>query len=58
MSATVVSDSSPLNYLVLIDAVNVLPRIFSQVIIPEAVKRELTCSDTPLAVCAFFEDLP
>jgi predicted nucleic acid-binding protein len=33
----VVSDTSPLNYLVLIDAIHVLPLLYQTVLIPEAV---------------------
>jgi hypothetical protein len=35
---TVISDTSPLNYLVLIDLQDVLPALFGQVLIPEAVR--------------------
>ena len=42
MSAVVVSDATPLNYLVLINAVEVLPRLFSAVLIPPAVAAELS----------------
>ena len=38
---TVISDTSPLNYLVLIDLQDVLPALFEQVLIPEAVWHEL-----------------
>jgi len=38
---TVIADSSILNYLILIDAVQVLPQIFREVLIPEAVCSEL-----------------
>lgn len=39
MSAAVISDASPLNYLILIDSVDLLPQIFSQIFIPTAVQR-------------------
>lgn len=42
MSAVVVSDATPLNYLVLIDAIGVLPRLYSSVLIPSAVATELS----------------
>lgn len=47
MSSVVVSDTSPLNYLVLIDLVEILPRLFSRVIIPPAVAGELSQPGTP-----------
>lgn len=36
-----VADTSPLNYLLLIDEIGLLPAIFGQVLLPEAVFREL-----------------
>ncbi len=36
----VVADTGPLNYLVLIDAVDVLPRLFEQILVPAAVYDE------------------
>lgn len=43
----VVSDTSPLNYLVLVEAVNILPWLFSEVIVPPAVISELSQPGTP-----------
>jgi len=37
----VISDTSPLNYLILIDYQDVLPTLFGQIIIPQAVLNEL-----------------
>ena len=37
----VVSDTSPLNYLVLIEEVEVLPAVFGRVVVPPAVVEEL-----------------
>lgn len=37
----IISDASPLNYLVLIDAQNVLPRLYGRVLIPSEVWDEL-----------------
>ena len=34
-----VSDTSPLNYLILIELQDVLPKLFGRVLIPEAVHR-------------------
>ena len=34
--AVVVSDATPLNYLVLIEAVEILPRLYGRVLIPPA----------------------
>ncbi len=46
----VVSDTSPINYLVILGYVDVLPRLFGTVIIPQEVVRELTASKTPQRV--------
>jgi len=47
---TVVSATSPLNYLVLIGLVDLLPELFEQVIIPESVRDELSHAKTPRIV--------
>ena len=46
----VVADTGPLNYLVLIDSVDLLPKLFEKVFTPEAVRAELLDPDTPAAV--------
>lgn len=43
----VISDTSPLNYLILIDHQDVLPTLFGQIIIPQAVLNELQHARTP-----------
>ena len=43
----IVSDTTPLNYLILIDAIDVLPRLYQRVLIPLAVKAELSAPDAP-----------
>ena len=54
----VVSDASPLNYLVLIEALDVLPAIFDAVMIPPAVVEELKASAAPDAVKAWIDNPP
>jgi predicted nucleic acid-binding protein len=46
----VVSDTSPLNYLVLVDAIEFLPALFSEVAVPPIVLAELSHHRSPLAV--------
>jgi predicted nucleic acid-binding protein len=46
----VVSDTSPLCYLVLIDLINLLPELYGKVIIPPAVLNELFVPQAPEAV--------
>ncbi len=43
----VVSNTSPLNYLILIEEVDVLPRLYRRVIIPQSVCEELQAAETP-----------
>ena len=53
-----VSDTSPLNYLILIEAIELLPRLFSEVIIPPAVSRELSRIETPEIVRNWLTNAP
>jgi predicted nucleic acid-binding protein len=46
----VVSNTSPLNYLVLCEAVEVLPKLYGRIVIPHGVQLELSSHDAPLAV--------
>lgn len=46
----VVADTTPLNYLVLIDEVELLPALFTRVILPKAAWQELQDPETPLKV--------
>ena len=46
----VVSDTTPLNYLILVDSVHVLPGLFVRVYAPSAVITELSHSGAPEAV--------
>src|SRR5258707_9406989 len=54
----VVADTSPLNYLLLIDEIDLLPAIFGQVILPHAVFQELQHPKTSLRVRQWVADLP
>jgi predicted nucleic acid-binding protein len=56
--SVVVSDTTPLNYLILIGNVDVLPRLFDKVLIPPAVLRELSHPKTPAPVAAWTRNLP
>jgi predicted nucleic acid-binding protein len=56
--ALIVSDTTPLNYLVLIDAVELLPRLYAQVLIPVAVYEELSHPRTPAAVRLWMSHVP
>ena len=47
MPRVVISDASPLRYLVLIGQADLLPGLYTEVLIPEAVANELNQSATP-----------
>lgn len=54
----VVSDTSPLNYLVLIDSQHLLPKLFKRILIPEAVRQELASAGAPDAIRQFLATEP
>ncbi len=54
----VVADTGPLHYLVLIEAIEVLPRLFEQILVPAAVYDELAHADAPAPVRAFTAQKP
>lgn len=54
----VVSDTSPLNYLVLIGHIDLLPRLYEQVVIPRAVFNELSVIEAPALVRRWIQRLP
>jgi len=43
----VVADTGPHNYLVLIDAIDLLPKLFDQVLAPQTVRDALSARRTP-----------
>jgi predicted nucleic acid-binding protein len=46
----VVTDTTPLNYLVLIGQIDILPQLFTQVLVPAAVMTELRHPEAPATV--------
>ena len=54
----VVADTSPINYLVLIDHIGILPRLYTRVLIPPAVFDELTHPAGPSPVREWTERHP
>lgn len=54
----VVSDTTPLNYLILIGEEDLLPRIVGNIVIPAAVFRELQAERTPSIVKKFIASHP
>jgi predicted nucleic acid-binding protein len=56
--SVVVSDTSPLHYLILCGAETILPRLFRQVVMPPMVFRELQQPNTPAPVREWARSLP
>jgi hypothetical protein len=54
----VVSDTSPTNYLILIELQDLLPKLFDRILIPEAVHRELHATGAPDPIKRFLADAP
>jgi predicted nucleic acid-binding protein len=54
----VVADTGPLNYLVQIDAIDVLPKVFGKIVIPAAVHDELAHPGAPAMVRAWVASSP
>lgn len=54
----VVSDTSPLNYLILIEQINLLPQLYGRVLIPGSVSEELNAPETPDLVRTWATNLP
>jgi predicted nucleic acid-binding protein len=54
----IVADSSPLHYLLQVGYVDILPRLFGQVVIPVEVQREWTHAAAPQPVRAFASNPP
>jgi hypothetical protein len=54
----VIADSTPLNYLILIHQVDLLPQLFDRILIPPAVFEELQHQETPDVVRRWVADPP
>lgn len=54
----VIADTTPLNYLVLIHQVELLPQLFGSVLVPPAVFEELRQPETPNSVRDWIADPP
>ena len=54
----IVADTSPINYLILIGEIDVLEALYIRVLIPPAVKEELTWARAPEAVRVWIEQSP
>ena len=54
----VIADTTPLNYLVLIELAEILPQLYGRVLIPPAVWEEFQKPEAPEAVHAWIAQLP
>jgi predicted nucleic acid-binding protein len=54
----VVADTTPIHYLILCDAVEVLRSLYGELVIPTAVHAELNHERTPAAVRDWMNHLP
>ena len=54
----VIADTGPVNYLVLVQQADLLPRLFRRVLIPPAVFEELQDPETPIAVREWLSQRP
>jgi predicted nucleic acid-binding protein len=54
----VIADTSPVNYLILIGHAGVLPELYGEVVIPQAVLAELRHPDAPAAVTRWIASPP
>ena len=54
----VVADTSPLNYLVLLGHIEILEKIYAEVVVPQTVLDELRDSEAPAEVSAWFSAPP
>jgi predicted nucleic acid-binding protein len=55
---TVVSDTSPLNYLILIEEIDLLEKLYGRVVIPRSVYEELNAPETPAQVRTWIANPP
>jgi len=56
--SVVVTDTSPINYLVQIGQMELLAKLFGRVIVPQAVLEELQRPQAPAKVSQWAADLP
>src|SRR5882724_11522876 len=54
----VIADTTPINYLILIEEIDVLPKLYGRVVIPRAVSEELMHSRAPLKVQEWMKQPP
>ncbi len=58
MARLVIADTGPVNYLILIGYIDLLPALFEKVILPLPVRAELSATNAPTAVRSWTAALP
>lgn len=54
----IVSDTTPIHYLIILDRAELLPNLFGEIVIPEAVLLEMKHERTPEIVRLWIESFP
>ena len=54
----VVADTSPINYLILIKEIDILPKMYGSVVVPQTVREELVRASAPQLVRSWVDHLP
>lgn len=54
----VVADTTPLNYLILIDQIDILEALYGRILVPHAVQEEMLDPNAPPNVRAWAKDPP
>ncbi len=54
----VVADTSPINFLILIDCIGLLPKLYTRIVIPPEVFKELTDAGAPPEVASWMQTRP
>jgi predicted nucleic acid-binding protein len=54
----VIADTGPINYLILIGCIDLLPTLFEKVLLPPSVQAELSAPNAPNIVRNWITDLP
>ncbi len=54
----VVADTSPINYLILIKEIDILPKMYGSVVVPQTVREELVRASAPQLVRSWLDHLP
>jgi predicted nucleic acid-binding protein len=54
----VIADTSPICYLILIQAIDLLPKLYGRILIPDAVYQELKSPKSPVEVQQWMDSIP